>query len=995
MKKALLIISLLLLPFISIVAQVRSISGTVVSAEDKLPIPGATVVVEGTSIGTSTNNEGKYSLSVPAGTEALTFSFVGMKPQVVPIEGRSVINVELEEQSLEIDEVVAIGYGIQKKSDLTGAVSSISAEEISELPVMSVDQAMQGKVAGVQITQNSGAPGSDVMIRVRGIGTVNNSNPLYVIDGLATSSMNFLNPSDIKSIEVLKDASATAIYGSRGANGVIIITTKMGEKGRSEITFDAYNGIQETWRTLDMMNAEQYATIMGKDLSDPQYNTYDTDWQNEIFQVAPMQNYHMSVLGGTEKSNYSITGGYYQQEGIIKGSDFERYTFRVNSSHQVNDRIKIGEHIAFTSQTKNSIPENNEYESVLNHAIGMAPYDPVYLEDGSLAPSTANNLENPVGMIKHTNDTYKSNRVVGNVFADIEIIDNLHFKSDFGVDISYGDFFMFIPEYNIAPDDQNLINVVIRNSEKWNNWQWENTLTYRNTFNEVHDITVLAGITAQESEYNNVYASKSNTPTNDPNFWYIDSATEDPTAGGGAWESSNASYLGRIIYNYASKYMLTASFRADGSSKFGPGKRYGYFPSASVGWKISEEPFFDPFTLYVDILKLRAGYGQVGNQDIGLYAYQTPIKGLQNYVLGVNQEMVAGRAPFSVGNPNLQWETAEQLNVGFDLYALGNKISLTVDYYNKKTRDMLLRTPSAGIFGNVEYPWTNAGELVNKGWEFSLNYREQRNEFKYDVGVNFSTVTNEVLSLGNGGEAIYSGMFRGSFISKTEVGEPVASFYGLVTDGIFQNKYEVEEYVNSEGEIIQPFAQPGDFRFVDQNDDGTIDEEDKTYIGSPIPDFTYGFSFSASYKFIDFSMFFQGVYGNEIFNGNKYYTEGTGYYNLSADMVNSWDGENTSNELPNIDGSSNNLSLSSRYIEDGSYLRLKNIQLGFTLPKDLSDRLSVRKARLYVGATNLLTFTQYEGFDPEIGASGNLDIGIDRGTYPQPRTYLIGLNLQF
>lgn len=993
MKKIILLTALIISFSISSIAQVSEIKGKVVFSSDKSPIPGVSITVPGTTIGTSTDLNGDYAISVPSGTEKLVFSFIGMKTKEILINGRSIINVELEEEILELDAVVTIGYGVQKKSDLTGSVTSISSKDIEEMPVMSIDQAMQGKAAGVQITQNSGAPGSDVMIRVRGIGTVNNSNPLYVIDGLATSSMNFLNPADIESIEILKDASATAIYGSRGANGVILITTKKGKKGMSEISFDAYTGLQEKWRTLDMMNAKEYATIMGKDLDDPQYSTYDTDWQEEIFQLAPMQNYHLSAIGGTEYSNYSITGGYFQQDGIIKGSEYERFTFRVNSAHQLSKRIKIGENIAFTNATKLSIPENSEYESVLNHAIGIAPYDPVYLEDGSFAPSTANNLENPVAMIEYSNNKYKSNRLVGNIFAEIEIIKDLTFKTDFGLDLSYGDYSQFLPEYYIAVDDARDVNTVIRNSENWTSWQWENTLTYHKAFREKHDLTVLVGITAQESTYNNVYASKSATPTNDPNFWYIDAATEDPTAGGGAWESSNASYLGRIIYSYLGRYLLTASIRADGSSKFGPGEKYGYFPSGSLGWKISEESFYLPIKRYVNSAKLRLGYGQVGNQEIGNYAYETEILGYKNYVLGVNQEMASGRAPFTSGNPNLHWETAEQLNIGLDLLALENRISFSTEYYNKKTKEMLLREPSAGIFGNVEDPFTNTGEIVNSGFEFTFNYRDKFKGVNFDVGFNLSTVNNKVKSLGDGGESIESGLFRGSYVARTEVGHSVAAFYGYEMDGIFQNEYEIEEHVNSEGTIIQETALPGDIRFVDQNDDGTIDEDDKIFLGSPIPDFTYGITFSANYKFIDFSMFWQGVYGNEIFNGNKYYTEGNGLYNLSADMVNSWDGEGSSNELPNINGSSNNLRISSRFIEDGSYLRLKNIQLGFTLPERIISKISIKKARLYIGATNLITFTKYEGFDPEIGATSNLDIGIDRGTYPQPRTFLLGLNL--
>lgn len=1002
MKKIFLIFSLIIFSQLNLLSQVINITGKVTSIEDNLPFPGVSVIVKGTTIGTATNLNGEYSISIPQNRDTLEFSMVGMKTQTIPIGGRTIINVELVAELFELDEVVTIGYGVQKKSDLTGSVSSISSKDIGKLPVMSIDQAMQGKATGVQITQNSGAPGSNVMIRIRGVGTVNNSNPLYVIDGLATSSMNFLNPSDIKSIEILKDASATAIYGSRGANGVILISTKSGGKGKTEITFDAYYGLQEKWRTLDLMNAKDYATILGKDLSDPQYSTYDTDWQNEIFRLSPVQNYYLSATGGNEESNYSISGGYFQQDGIIIGSDYERITFRINSTHQLNKRLKIGENISFTNDSKNSIPEYSEYASILNHALAMAPFDAVYNPDGSFTASSTNDVANPVGMVEHTNNLYKSNRIVGNLFAQVELLEGLKFKTDYGLDLSYGDSHVFIPVYDISPDDQNLTNVVIRDAQNWTTWQWENTLTYHKEINK-HDINLLAGMTAQEAKYNNVGGSKSNTPTDDPEFWYLDAATEDPTVGGGAWEWTMASYLGRLIYNYNNKYLLTASMRYDGSSKFGSNNKYGYFPSGSLGWKISEENFFIPIKKYINNMKLRVGYGQIGNQEIGLHAYETSIIGNQNYVFGTNQEMANGSAPFSIGNPDLKWETTQQLSIGLDVFAFENKINLTADYYHKKTKDMLLRTPVAGIFGNVDFPFTNTGEIVNEGVEISLSYRNHFNKVNYSIGFNVSKVNNIVNSLGNGGEEIYSGLFRGSYVSITEVGSPIASFYGFETDGIFQNDYEIEEHINSEGKIIQPLASPGDIRFVDQNDDGIIDLDDKTLIGSPLPDFTYGLNFSADYKFIDLTFFFQGVYGNDIFNGNKYYTEGTGYYNLSNSMNNSWTGDGTSNDLPSINGSSNNLRISTRYIEDGSYLRLKNIQLGFTLPEKLLNKTSISHARLYIGASNLFTFTNYEGFDPEIGEGLNpvtkeanyLDIGIDRGTYPQFKTYLLGLNIKF
>jgi len=1003
-------------------SQTLTINGTVYSGDNKEPLPGVSVLVKGTSTGVVTDIYGKFKISVNQGSTIL-FSFIGYNKQEVIVNDDKTLSITLEPENAEIDELVVIGYGTVKKSDLTGSVGSVSSSNIKQSQTSGIDQALQGRAAGVVVTSNSGQPGSGVTVRIRGIGTVNNSNPLYVVDGVALTDISFLNPSDIKSMEILKDASATAIYGARGANGVVLITSLQGNKSaKINTAFEYYTGIQNRWRSLDLMNREQYAHFRGYDSSDPTYSSfsdwvyrkfnlssnsyiptdvnyekYDTNWQDVVFRDnARLSNYHFSVDGGNETSTFALSLGYFDQDGILISSNFKRFTFRVNSSHKINNAIKIGENLSLTNTNSRGVATNNENYSVLNSAISYAPWDPVRYPDGRIAPSSINNLVSPISMIDNQHPKNEWNRLVGDVFAEISPIKGLTFRSDIGTDVSFGESKNFKPKYFISSSDYMSNNYIEQSYQKYFMWQWENTLTYHKTFREKHDLTLLIGMSTQEGNWHNLGGSGKNIPNESSNLWYLGNTTEEFTVGGSAWEWSMLSYLGRIQYSYASRYLLTINFRRDGSSRFGVNNKWGVFPSLALGWKVNEEKFFEPFKSYINSLKLRAGWGRIGNSEIDNYSFTTTINSgntYMGYVLGQTQALEAGAAPLTIANKDLKWETTEQTNIGVDFAVLNNKFNASIDYFIKDTKDMLVQAPVPAHVGVRYYPFINAGNVRNKGFEFSAEYKQDFHDFTFSLGGNFSAIKNEVTSLG-GGDNIYSAPFKGENLTRTRVGDPIGSFYGYQLDGVFQDKYDVEEHTNSSGTIIQPDAQPGDYRIVDQNDDGKIDANDKINLGSPIPKFTYGINAYAYYKGFDIQIFFQGVYGNKIYNSNKYFTEGNGINsNLDVSMLDAWSGKGTSNTLANPNGSASNLWASSRYVENGSYLRLKNIRLGYTVPNKLSKKAGISKLYIYVSATNLLTFTKYTGFDPEIGITNGLDMGVDRGNYPQARTLSVGATL--
>ncbi len=1006
----------------------RTISGTVTSAEDGLAVIGATVQIKGTSTGTVTDLDGTYEISVPNNATVLIFSYTGMEQQEVAVGNRSVIDVIFTVNAQLLDEVVVVGYGVQKKSVVTGAISSVSAEEIKKSSILRVEQALQGRTAGVQVTSASGQPGDGLTVRIRGAGTTGSADPLYVVDGLPVGGIDYLNPGDIESIEVLKDAASAAIYGARAANGVVLITTKSGTKGKMQLSYDGYTGIQNPWRQLSMLNAREYAIIQNEAAAasglslrfqDPEALGEGTNWQDQLFEEnAPIMNHQVSVTGGTDKSNYAATMSYFTQEGIVGGdkSQFDRYTARINSEHKVSDRFTFGENISFTHIDRRSVDANNEFGGPLMSTLNIDPITPVFETDPArLATYNANavtdgngnvygisryatqEVVNPLARLQVTNNKYKLDKIVGNMYGQYELIDGLKFRTSFGIDLAYGTGDNFAPIYYLNAAQINSESRVNKSIDRWFGWIWENTVSYDKNFGS-HNLGLLAGTTAQENNYENLAGGKSGVVFDDFGNAFLNTAVneESATAGGGAASSAILSYFGRVTYEFQNKYLFTGIVRVDGSSRFGANNRFGVFPSFSAGWVVSEESFLKGNNL-IDFLKIRASWGQNGNQEIGDYRWASTIATGAGYSFGNGNVFTSGSVPSTVPNPDLEWETSEQTNVGVDVRFLEGRVSVTTDYYIKKTLGLLVDAPIPGIVGN-RAPTVNGGNVENRGWEFAINYRDEvLNGLDFNVGVNFSYNENEVTAINNAeGVLVGAGFSTYGTVSRAAVGFPIAYFWGLKTDGLFQNAGDVENYVNADGGLIQPNARPGDIKFVDLNNDGVINDADRTIIGNPTPDWTYGANLSASYRGFDLGLFLQGTVGNDIFNGTRRHDLTTA--NMPARFLNRWTGEGTSNDIPRstaTDPNGNFSKISDFYIEDGSFLRVKDMQVGFTLPQSALSYLKIQHIRLYVAAQNLLTFTNYNGFDPEIGARSALDIGIDRGIYPQARAYRVGLNVTF
>lgn len=974
------------------------------------PLPGVSVFVEGNSrIGTITNNAGEYSLNVPVESKSLVFRFIGKETVVVPVNGNTPINVELLDASVKLDEVVAIGYGFQKKSDLTGSVGKVNMKEIATSAEMNIVKAIQGKVSGIKITGNSGSPGSGITVRIRGTGTVNNSDPLYIVDDQPVNGIDFLNPGDIANIEILKDASAVAIYGSKAANGVVLITTKKGKIGKAIVTFDAYKGFQTYINKPDLAGAREYAILDNEgrinagstieyDFQNPDTLGRGTDWWESSFRNASIQNYNLSITGGSEKMTMALIANIFDQEGIIKKTDFKRRTLRFNADYRLSDKIKIGENIAINNTKRHWVNEFEEIDSHVSYILRMDPVTAVYNPDGTYAQSKFSKVWHPAADLDfNTNREWNLLRIVSNTTIDIDLSKNLKYKASYSFDQSRHDTYSFYPYYNIGPLFHATTAFLVKNYEKYNTWNFFNTLTYLQTTKK-HSYNGMIGLQAENTKHEMFGASKRGE-SNEPSLRYFDAYSGSATAFGFASDQSLLSYFGRFFYSYDNKYMFTGTYRMDGSSKFSPRYRFGHFPSASAAWTLSNENFMKQVD-WIDQLKLRLGWGMIGNQNIPNYAFATLINAGQGYVLGTSQSIVAGKAPNIIGNDILKWETTIQYNAGVDFVLFKNKVTATVELYNRKTNDMLLQVPIAGISG-VAPPFSNAGNVENKGVEVQISYREQSGNVSFDNSINLSANRNKVTSLG-GGEPINGAFHRDlGFISRTEVGHSIAEFYGWSTDGIFQNQQEVDNYRNNDGNLIQPAAAPGDFRYKDLNSDGVINEKDKTFIGSPHPLFTGGYSFEIGYAGFDINAGLEAVIGNKIFNSmNRYLMTGMGEYNSSMDYFNGyWRGEGTSNTIPRVieTDPNQNWRISDRYVEDGSYLRFKNIEIGYALPEKLAQRLHLSKCRIYLSAQNLFTLTNYSGIDPEIGTGrfGTLDIGIDRATYPYAKFYLLGTSITF
>jgi len=984
-----------------------SVTGAVTD-ENGQPMPGVNVIEKGTTNGTSTDKDGRYKISVQDENATLVISFIGYAAQEVAIGGRSTIDVHMAPDLQALQEVVVVGYGTQRKSDLTGAVSSVKAEDIKKMPVATVDQALQGRASGVMVTANSGSPGTPVQIRVRGVGTINNSSPLFVVDGYPVDNISFLNASDIASMEVLKDASATAIYGSRGANGVILITTRSGKKGENTvIAFDSYVGFSKMWRKPGLLNASQWGMLnteaqnnAGNPIIFPELANYQslgkgTDWINEVSRTAVTRNNNLSISGGTDKITYFISANNYKQEGIIDKTDFERTSVRLNTSVKAKSWLNVGENLTVESSTQHKVNEDDEWSAILIEASNIDPVTKVRNPDGTFAATKYMDTSNPVAQIYYTNAYSKQFNVVGNVFGEINFSKSLQFRSNIGLTYLFGKDQNFVPVYSVSTSQRNEISSLQNSSTNGTTWTWSNYFTYNKSFGQ-HDLSVLAGTEAYNTFVEYFDTRVTNLIDDNGQFRYVDNALNIyATSTGKPTEMKRiASLFGRINYNFADKYLFTANIRRDGSSNF-VNKRYGIFPSFSAGWQIGKEGFMSNVT-FLSSLKLRAGWGSIGNEKIPAFGYLNPGKLGQSYPFA--NQITNGITFPNVANPDLHWETTNTTNIGIDGALFNDNLSFTAEYYIKRTKDMLVAIPPPSHTGIQDYPYQNVGVMENRGFEFDLNYSSNpTGKFGYKIGGNFSTFRNKVINLGGLDQIEDAPLRNQGNVSVTRVGSPLAQFQGYKTDGIFQNDAEVQAHVDNDGNPLQPGAAPGDIRYA-KGPDGQLFFGN---IGNPLPKFTYGFNAQLTYGAFDLSIFLQGVYGNDVFNGTKVYTERPdAAYNLSTRMLNRWTGEGSTNDahFPRLNAAdANNNWFSDRYVEKGSYMRVKNVQLGFNFPKALLERMKIQTLRLYVGATNLFTITKYTGFDPEIGTGyyGSLDLGIDRATYPQPRIFTGGLNLTF
>ncbi|RPH33536.1 MAG: TonB-dependent receptor [Bacteroidales bacterium] len=986
-------------------AQELTVTGTVTD-QTGAPIPGANILIKGTTTGAVSDANGKYSIKAD-GNATLTISFVGFINQEVNIESRSIIDFKLEQESLSVDELVVVGYGVQRKSDLTGSVVSVKAEEIEKSKSSNLGQILQGRASGVSVTTNTGTPGSTPSIRIRGFSTVNNSDPVYVVDGLQVDDISFLNPSDIESMEILKDASACAIYGSRGSNGVVLITTKRGSKGKMQISIDATQGVSKVWRKMNMLNASQWGMLNNEakinaglspsaSLVDYQSLGEGTNWFDEITQVGSNKNINIGISGASENTNYFMSIGNTKEKGIVKKSDYQRTSLRLNSTSNLKKWLTIGENLTLEKDITHRVNEEDEWNAVIIEALAIDPVTAVRDTDGNFIGSEFVDMRNPVAQIDRTHNDDITTIIVGNVFAEIKPFKSLVFKSNLGIDYNDNNSNNFSPAYEIFSEPGQAEPSVSRNYAQSKTWSLYNTLTFSKEYGD-HSISAMLGNEAMNKYEEYFGTSVTNLLSNNPDQAFIDNGNASAAISNGLMgELLMLSYFGRVNYSYANKYLVTASIRRDGASNFGINNRWGNFPSFSLGWNLHKESFMSNLS-FINQLKLRGGYGVNGNNKIGNYPYISLASKGYGYVFG--NTVLDGSAFPSGKNQDIKWESNSSTNIGFDLGLLDNSINMTFDYYVKNTTGMLVEKPTPSHVGLETQAWVNAGKVKNNGIDFDFSYKKKTGSLSYQIGFNLNYNQNELVTL-DGAKTLWgTGLRDGDFITYAEVGQPLIQFRGYKTDGLFQTWDEVNAHVDSNGDLLQPNAAPGDIKYkVDPND------PDKLYLGSigcPLPKITYGISGKLEYKMFDLSFQFQGVYGNDIFNGTMVYSERPdASHNMDAQMLNRWTGEGTTNDAhnPRMNAAdANNNWFSDRFVEDGSYVRLKDFQIGFTLPNSLATKIKIQSLRFFIGGTNLLTFTKYSGFDPDVsyGVYGNLDYGLDRGRYPQSRTFFTGISLTF
>ncbi len=988
-------------------AQNFSVSGTVTD-ENEMPLLGVNVIVKNEARGTTTDFDGNFTVDNLNAGDVLVFSYIGFVPQEYTVTGSETINVQLQTDAQALNEVVVIGYGTQTKKEITGAVSVVGSETIEELNPARVEQALQGRVAGVNITSNSGSPGSGSTINIRGISTNGDNRPLILVDGNVIEDLSVINPNDIESINVLKDATA-GIYGVRAANGVILITTKSGRKNTDlRIDFDAFTGIQETTREIPVLNGTEYAVIVneahaaaGENPPFPNYRNLGmgTDWQDEIFQRAPMSDLNLNVSGGGEKSTYSVGASYFNQDGIVGGSssNFNRLTGRLNYTLEFLDNFKFNASGIYTNSNRKTLPEN-ALGSVLFNALNMSPLLPVFDANGdyTLAEGLGNEVINPVAQIANTYNDLEINKISGVLGLSYTFFDKFEARSQFQFNYSEVDGKFFQPEvfYGSGKVFNVNRNVITETGDFFRDYTWDNFITYTDTFNELHNLKVLLGMSVFKTtgDFNSFtgYEIPGNSYSNASIANAID-VVDNFLNGGDLFDARLLSYFSRLQYDYDGKYLLSGVIRRDGSTRFGPENKFGWFPSVSAGWIVSEESFLENSD-FLNFLKLRGSYGIIGNDRIQDYRFVSLLNGEGTYVF--DDELVFGVAAGALANPEIQWEKQKTLDIGLDARLFGSKLDLTFDYFKRRTEDLLVVAQVSGILGvyapGSSSPVVNAGIVENSGFEFSMGYQQNvSDDFRFNVNYNLTTLENEVIFVNSENGFIPGGSFGigQDPPSRMEAGQPLGYFYGLETNGLFQSQADIDNHAT------QTNAAPGDLRFVDQNGDGVIDSDDRVNIGNPIPDVTMGANLGFTLKNFDFNAYAFASIGNDIvrnYERNQPLTNKTLYH------LDRWTGPGTTDSFPRVTvGANSNNLFSDFYVEDGSYLRLQNVQLGYTLGEDTSSAAGFRKMRVYASVNNVFTLTEYKGYDPSASSGAPIGGGIDQGFYPVPRIYMVGVNLKF
>ena len=981
------------------------VTGTVYDNQGQT-IVGASIVIDGTTKGTVTDMDGKFKLEIGSGKVQLTISYVGFVKQTVEATPGYNLTIVLVQNAQQLEGYVVVGYGTQRKKDLTGAVAVVDVKEMKKMQPPTIGQALQGQVSGVSVS-TSGEPGSTADIRIRGIGSFSNVGPLYVVDGMILTGGNpKFNVNDVESMQVLKDASATALFGARGANGVIIITTKKGKEGKTHIELSANYGVQQIANRIDMMNSLDFLRVNRQAYEnagmawpgepDQGQVLVNTDWQNEFFKIGNTQDYNLTISGGSKDGNYLVSGNVYTQNGVVEGPWHDRYALRVNTGMK-KGIFSFGENVLFTrSQTKPMIG------LPFIDLCRMPPIIPVRYEDGKYG--TGSTLyqtygTNPVGLQETRDFIQNGNNILGNVFAEVEILKDLKFKTNLGVEYnSWNDREKTTFDQIRYLEVSNYKNQVTERRGDFTTLIFENTLSYKKAIGK-HSFDVLAGYTAQQTKWKQMTSTVHDLV---PGFWVLSAGSKDMIMSGTDSENSMLSMLGRVNYAYDDKYLVQGNIRRDGSSRFGENYRYGIFPSASLGWRISQENFFGNAKRYINDLKLRASYGTIGDQQaIGDYDYATYITVGEGGIFGPDQIHNVGSIQKGRSNPNLRWESKTTLNLGFDFAALKSKLYGSVEYFSADSKDILVKLPVSWTDGSDITPWTNYGKVNNKGVEISLGFREQSKPFKYNVSVNMTSLKNTVQQLG---QSYREGGING--VNHSEEGRSVGDFYVVRTDGIFQNWDEIYAHskitINSTtgdtvANMIQPKAKPGDIRYKDSNEDGKIDKNDREFVGSPFPRFELGLQFSCDYKNFDLSLFITGVFGNMIYNNTKFWLERMDETsNLPANLV-PWTPENQSTTTPRavMGPNDNTLSYSDRWMEKGDYVRIKNLQIGYNIPSTILKTKVVESFRFFAGVQNLLTFTKYSGYDPEISGGDIFGKGNDNGHFPPVRSFNGGIQVSF